>query len=120
LEFRPLQALRDFARKLIQSRGGRDATESTAGDARPLPERLHRAQTEFRGDTLLILSGQDLTAREYEDRVAETPAWTQWLMSEQVRVCRLDAADHTFSTSAWRDQVAQWSRDWILALPRKG
>jgi hypothetical protein len=30
-------------------------------------------------------------------------------------VSGLDAADHTFSRGVWRDQVAEWSRDWMLA-----
>ena len=59
--------------------------------------------------------GQDLTAREYDDRVSESPAWSAWMASPKVTLCRLEAADHTFSRAVWRDQVAEWSREWMLA-----
>jgi exosortase A-associated hydrolase 1 len=108
-------ALKDFLHKLMQSRrgGNRAAVHS---DQRPLPERLRDAQIGFARSTLLILSGQDLTAREYENRVAESPEWKDWMASAGVTVCRLEEADHTFSRALWRDQVAVWSRDWILSL----
>jgi len=61
----------------------------------------------------LILSGRDLTAREYLDRVGESPAWQAWLDSPAVTVRRLDEADHTFSTGQWRNQVSTWTHTWI-------
>jgi exosortase A-associated hydrolase 1 len=111
-------ALKDFLHKLMQSRrgGNRAAVHS---DQRPLPERLRDAQIGYARSTLLILSGQDLTAREYENRVAESPEWKDWMASAGVTVCRLEEADHTFSRARWRDQVAVWSRDWILGLSRR-
>lgn len=108
-------AMGDFLRKLRLSGG-------TAGDggspqaAGPLPDRLRHAQLTFRGPTLLVLSGQDLTAREYESRVDETPAWRDWSRSERVTLRRLDEADHTFSRAAWRDQVATWTLDWLTKI----
>jgi exosortase A-associated hydrolase 1 len=114
LDFDPLSAWRDFSGKLRQSRHAGEAT--AAADERPLPLRLRDAQLSFAGPTLLILSGQDLTAREYEDRVAASAEWQRWMASPMVHVCRLEEADHTFSRASWRDQVARWSRDWIKRL----
>jgi exosortase A-associated hydrolase 1 len=107
-------ASRDFLVKLRKSRG-RGETDPYIGP-NSLPERLFRAQTAFTGKTLLILSGQDLTAKEYEARVAERAAWRTWLNSEKVEVRRLEPADHTFSRAIWREQVSDWTRDWILHL----
>jgi exosortase A-associated hydrolase 1 len=114
LKFEPQAAARDFLDKLRQSR--RRPQSPSVPDQRPLPQRLREAQLAFTGPTLLILSGQDLTAREYEDRVAESPAWRRWLDDPRVELRRLEAADHTFSRAAWRDQVAAWTRDWILRI----
>jgi exosortase A-associated hydrolase 1 len=105
-------AMGDFLRKLRLS-GGSGGEDRSAHAAGPLPDRLRNAQLAFRGPTLLILSGQDLTAREYESRVDETPAWREWSRSSRVMLRRLDEADHTFSRAAWRDQVATWTLDWI-------
>jgi exosortase A-associated hydrolase 1 len=121
LKFNPIDAASDLFGKLVQSRTksvGADTSTDTAAkiDNRPLPQRLFDAQTRCDGKTLLILSGQDLTAREYQDRVEETPPWRDWLSSQQVSVHHLEAADHTFSTRAWGDQVSSLTRDWIIAL----
>ena len=114
LQFAPKDALKDFMGKWRQSRG---ATSSMAVvDERPLPKRLYDAQRGFGGRLLLILSGRDLTAQEYLDRVRESPEWQRWLESSSVDIRRLDEADHTFSRATWRDQVAEWSRDWIQSL----
>lgn len=113
MRFDALTALGDFFSKLGDSRA---KSMQSAGDDLPLPERLRVSQIGFGKPTLLILSGQDLTAREYEDRVAEAPDWQDWLRSECVTLHRLAEADHTFSRAAWRDQVADWSRDWVLGL----
>jgi len=115
LRFDAVGSLKDFAAKLGQSRESGSAVSRTPDD-RALPRRLEEAQTDFGRPTLLILSGQDLTAREYEDRVDESPGWRDWMTSPDVTVCRLEAADHTFSCAAWRNQVASWSKDWIRNL----
>jgi exosortase A-associated hydrolase 1 len=117
MRFNVLTALKDFLNKLGDSRAN---DMQAAGDERPLPERLRVSQIGFAGPTLLILSGQDLTAREYEDRVAESPDWQGWMHSADVTLHRLAEADHTFSRAAWRDLVADWSRDWILRLADRG
>jgi len=69
--------------------------------------RLRESQIAFPGPTLLILSGRDLTS---------SVEWQAWMASAPVTVQRLAEADHTFSSAAWRDRVAVWSRDWVLGL----
>jgi uncharacterized protein len=112
-------AVKDFVKNWFASRraggGGTDA-----GSKGALPERLRAAQTSFVGQTLIILSGQDLTAREYEARVAESTPWSDWLGSDRVTVKRLPEADHTFASRQWRDQVSLWTREWILGLAQTG
>lgn len=117
LQFAPRDALKDFMGKWRQSRGAESST--AVADARPLPQRLRDAQCHFQGRTLMIFSGRDLTAQEYLDRVKESADWQAWVESPSVEVRRLDEADHTFSRAMWRDQVAEWSRDWILTLARQ-
>jgi uncharacterized protein len=112
-------AVKDFVKNWSASRrAGRAATE--AGNKGALPERLCAAQTSFAGDTLVILSGQDLTAREFEARVAESTRWSDWLGSDRVTVNRLPDADHTFASRQWRDQVSLWTREWVLGLAEAG
>lgn len=115
LKFNATAALSDFLGKLGQSKA---KVVSSDSDNRSLPERLRESQTTFRKPTLLILSGQDLTAREYANRVAESQEWRDWMASSDVSLRNLDEADHTFSRAVWRDQVATWSLDWVRGLKR--
>ncbi|MBL8201865.1 MAG: hydrolase 1, exosortase A system-associated [Chromatiales bacterium] len=84
----------------------------SGGDAAPLPERLRRALVAFGGQTLIILSGRDLTAGEFRD-VARTPAWQALLGRPGVTQFTLDDADHTFSRRQWRDEVARRCIEWL-------
>lgn len=78
-----------------------------------LPDRLLAGVAQFRGRILVILSGQDLAAREFEDLARSTRGWKRALGPGRTAWRRLDPADHTFSCRAWRDQVAVWTREWI-------
>lgn len=79
----------------------------------PLPERMCQSLEKFRGKILLILSGNDLVAREFEDAVKASQKWRDLLDSPKVIRRDLPDSDHTFSCRLWRDQVAQWTCDWI-------
>ena len=109
--FGVVAAIRDFMHKLGQS--SRKSVGDRQQPTSSLPQRLRDAQLAFRGATLLILSGRDLTAREYLDRIREAPTWQAWLDAPSVTVRYFDEADHTFSSEKWRNQVAGWTRAWI-------
>jgi len=92
------------------------ATNSGVGHATadvPLPERMLAGLANFKGKVLLILSGRDLTAREFSDLANASAKWRRLLGARQVTRHALDEADHTFSRRVWRDQVATWTGDWI-------
>ena len=80
-----------------------------------LPARLLEAMQRFRGRVLFIFSGADLTAQEFLDMTKASPRWQQLLAGPAVQQHTLAAADHTFSTRAWRDQVADWTANWVQA-----
>ena len=89
------------------------AAQATADPAIPLPDRMADGLARFRGQVLLVLCGNDLTAKEFTDAVAASSRWRALL--GDARVTRHDLADanHTFSTRAWRERVARWTHDWI-------
>ena len=78
-----------------------------------LPSRMLASWTRFKGPVLLILSGADLTAREFADLAGASPAWQNLLKRAGTTRHELDEADHTFSRRAWRDQVADWTANWV-------
>lgn len=78
-----------------------------------LPERMHDGLARFAGPVLLVLSGADLTAREFADLSSASPRWRQLLAAPRFTRRELAPADHTFSRRAWRDQVAAWTAEWV-------
>ena len=94
------------------------APAAQASDA--LVSRMHQGFAAFRGPVLIILSGDDITATEFVGATA-TPAWRKLFEHTRVSRCTLEPADHTFSSRAWRDQVASWTGDWLQRhWPRAG
>ncbi len=80
-----------------------------------LPERVYGGLARFAGPVLLVLSGADLTAREFDELSRSSPQWRQLLDKPGFTRRELGPADHTFSRRAWRDQVAAWTADWLRA-----
>lgn len=78
-----------------------------------LPERMRTGLRDFQGQVLLVIAGGDLTAREFCDLADADAAWQGVLAPPRVTRHQIDAADHTFSRRAWRDQVARWTGDWL-------
>jgi len=80
-----------------------------------LPERMHAALAKFGGKALVVLSGADLTAREFEDLTGTAPAWRTLMASARITRRPLPKADHTCSRGEWHAQLAEWTRHWVQA-----
>lgn len=87
-----------------------DASAAEAGDA--LVSRMRQGFAAFKGPILIILSGDDITATEFVGATGSS-AWRKLFEQPRVSRCTLEPADHTFSSRAWRDQVASWTGDWL-------
>lgn len=78
-----------------------------------LPERVMASLGAFRGEALLIISGNDLTATEFLGVARNDRRFIEALDSGQLQRCDIDEADHTFSTAAWRAQVECETVSWL-------
>lgn len=78
-----------------------------------LPERMADGIERFHGRVMLVLSGNDLTAREFNDAIA-VPRWMRLLAAPRVSRVDVAAANHTFSTRIWRELVAARTYEWML------
>lgn len=81
--------------------------------ALPLPERMLVGFRRFPGPVLLILSGNDLTAKEFIECARKSAEWTKLLGADRVRTHHVPEANHTFARCEWRDEVAEWTRAWL-------
>lgn len=104
-------ALRGLAGNLRKALG-RGVT-GQADAQQPYQHRMAAAWQAFQGRLLLVLSGRDLTAREFElVRDADT-RWTQSLQARSCRLERLPEADHTFSDAASRQRLEALCTEWL-------
>jgi hypothetical protein len=74
----------------------------------------------FAGPVLWVLSGLDLTAREFAEHVGKEPRWKQLMGRRHQQRLELPEADHTFSSSAQGEQLVQATLLWMKAWPLHG
>jgi exosortase A-associated hydrolase 1 len=78
----------------------------------PFRQRMLNGFRAFGGDVLLLLSGRDYTAREFQDVCSQSLEWRAAVAGARVTTCRLPNADHTFSArtdlEAANELILQW------------
>ncbi len=123
-KWRPGASFSSFLETLKRSRavsspsGDRVMADNPPPRSTPLPERMAYGLQRFKGNVLLILSGNnDYVADEFRDMVAESPHWQRLLSRPSVERRDFPQANHTFSKQEWRDQVAAWTWEWLTSLP---
>lgn len=83
------------------------------------PQKMARALAEFNGAVLLMLSGEDYTAKEFQTWLTQDEIRRQLLGLKRVTRHDIAAADHTFSQAVWRreveDQTIAWLKGWERA-----
>lgn len=110
----------DAIRQALNSVRVATAAASSMPEERPeagatLPDRLAEALETMPGRVTLILSGRDLTAREFEDAVLSRKSVRKRLKGRGAFVLhRLPDANHTFSTAEARESVLAWTLGHVI------
>lgn len=79
-----------------------------------LPEAMLDGWGRFNGKILLILSGNnDYVADEFRDLINASRRWRKAVNRPGTTRRDFPQANHTFSRSDWRDQVAEWTSVWL-------
>jgi exosortase A-associated hydrolase 1 len=100
-------AAREFLRNVIKARRPEAAAEQS------FQRRMARAWNEFTGPLLLLLSGQDYTAKEFLEHAGSMPDWRGALQKRTLVRKDIDGADHTFSTLPHRMQLEACTLNWL-------
>lgn len=95
------------------ARDGGDRHEDLAG--LPLPERTAAGMRRFRGRVLIVMSGHDYIAREFDEVIRASVAWQGLLEDPRVTRHDLAGADHTFSRDVWKRQASDWVCEWVAS-----
>jgi exosortase A-associated hydrolase 1 len=106
-------ALRTLASNLRLARGG----NKSSPDARSFQDRMAAGLRGFDGPTLLVLSGDDYTAREFSLHASGSSVW-QGLLDNRPKLRResLEAADHTFSDPLQAASVEALTLSWLSTV----
>jgi uncharacterized protein len=89
----------------------------TAGDAdTSFQTRMAHGLAGFKGKVLLIVAGNDLTAKEFLHYTEVSAPWRGLLAAASVSRVDVAEADHTFSCRAWRQQVEDATLAWLEGM----
>lgn len=112
-------ALGGLLRNLRLAVGGTRASGAQTASELPYQARMARTWKAFDGRILLILSGQDFTAKEFLEHAGAGAEWAGALSVAQLTRRDLPDADHTFSDSASRILVENFTLDWLADIPKE-
>ena len=111
LRFNALIAIASFMRLLKRSR----MTSLNGGALYPasLHQRLLTGLIDFKGPVLVVLSGRDLIAREFDAMATKAGVWKAKFRPEPITRHDLPDCDHTFSSALQRNQVVRYGLTWL-------
>ena len=103
-------ALSGFVRKirLSVSDSGKVATAE-----QPFQQRMGMAWQTFSGEILLLLSGEDYTAKEFLEYAGQDAFWKNALTHPRLTRHHLHGADHTFSSTVSRVEAEKLILGWV-------
>ena len=91
----------------------RQTKTASLADGSTFQDRMATGLRTFGGPVLVILSGRDLTAKEFLDYRASNPQWRGLLDRASVSRHDMNDADHTFSSDPWRREVEMLVLSWL-------
>ncbi|PHZ86046.1 hydrolase 1, exosortase A system-associated [Paremcibacter congregatus] len=94
-----------------------NSSSSKQPDTRPFPDRMQTGLAAFSGKSLLIQSGNDLTAREFDDLINSDTQWKETIALKINQRIDIADTDHTFSCEKWRAEVAKSTANWLKSSP---
>lgn len=107
------QTLRGFIDSVRLARG---RAERQTRDRACFQERMADGWRDFPGKLLLILSGDDYTAKEFIEYAVGNADWSGLLARKNAVRVDLPDADHTFSCAASRAAVENATLEWLAAI----
>lgn len=105
-----LKALNTLGSNLKLARGA-----GKANDSRSFQDRMASGLRKFKGPVLLVLSGDDYTAKEFEEHARSSAAWQPLLTRPTLQRHDMPGADHTFSSLSEQDDLNLVCMNWLRA-----
>jgi exosortase A-associated hydrolase 1 len=123
---------REFWAKLFRGRVGNEAFATMVRNLRTsmrgqtsstqsrteFQQRMVAGWSRLQGSILLLLSGEDYTAKEFAEYAAAEASWREALSSPRLKRGDLPGADHTLSRSIDRRRAEDLTLGWLATLRR--
>jgi exosortase A-associated hydrolase 1 len=108
---RPFAAVKSLLAVCVDVAKARLQRRSAAGDT--LPVRVGLGIGSLPGPVLIILSGNDHTAAEFRIQSSRDATLASAVERGDVAIVEVPGADHTFSSTLWRDAAAAITVRWL-------
>ena len=105
-----VNALRSLARNVRTANAGGERSDARNAS---FQDRMANGLRSFPGPVLVVLSGRDLTAKEFLEYLATNPAWNGALARPDLSRCDVADADHTFSSVQGRREMEAQTLAWL-------
>lgn len=99
----------------LRMMGGAERS-GTRGEGKTFQQGMAEVWRQYPGSILLLLSGQDYTAKEFLEHVGTDEKWSGLLAQANVLRADIADADHTFSSQHLRAQVEEATVAWLETL----
>jgi len=105
-----VNAVLSFARNVRKANARGDGVQARNAS---FQDRMAEGLRSFPGPVLVILSGRDLTAKEFLEFMATNAAWKGALARPSLSRCDVADADHTFSSVQGRREMEAQTLSWL-------
>ncbi|MCP8686785.1 hydrolase 1, exosortase A system-associated [Marinobacterium sedimentorum] len=113
----PVDSVWEFGCTLWQALlGDKGAGQANDASGNSYQQRMFEGLRKYPGRVLLVLSGNDLTAKEFSQQLAQDMAWAKLVEERSVSRLCMETADHTFSTRQAKDWVARQTQTFVTSL----
>jgi exosortase A-associated hydrolase 1 len=108
-----LDVLRNYWQGRRSKRVGLSAEAAPDFDHLPLPAKTAEGLRRFRGSVLVLMSGRDYIAREFDEVTRSHEAWKGLLSDPRIRRKDIADADHTFSKPEAKAEAHGTLLEWL-------
>lgn len=93
-------------------------TEQANGGKRELHfiEKMLLGLTQFNGQALILLSGNDLVAHEFKELISQNENWKRVINDSRILSINISEANHTFASRQFRQEIISSTLDWLNRL----
>ena len=110
-QFKPGRSLREAGESIRTASGREEENSATVGGSEFI-EQMRLGLDAFKGSVLTVISGRDLTAAQFSERLRSNRKWAKTVKQSRMKTLAFAKADHTFSDKsqlkAAIDGINQW------------